>query len=69
MAAKIDTKELGLMTHIDSPKTKDNRHRSKWRIRFDTGIDMLVPEAMFDVMVFHLEEADPKPPSAGGGHD
>ena len=62
--SKIDTKDFGLMTHADSPKSKDNRHRSKWRIRFDTGVEMLVPPAMMDVMTFHLEESDPKPPQS-----
>lgn len=62
MNGKIDTKDLGLMTHADGPKTKNNTHRSKWRVRFDTGIDMLVPDALFDLMIFHLEESDPKAP-------
>ncbi|MEM1289770.1 MAG: hypothetical protein AAGH60_15585 [Pseudomonadota bacterium] len=62
MSTKIDTKEFGLATHFDSPKSKENRHRSKWRIRFDTGVEMLVPGALMAVMQFHLQEADPRPP-------
>lgn len=61
MTAKIDTKDFGLTTHVDSPKSKNNTHRSKWRVRFDTGIDMLVPAPLFDLMTFHLEEKDPEP--------
>lgn len=60
--SKIDTKDFGPMTHADGPKSKNNRHRSKWRIRFDTGVEMLVPEGIFEVMLFHLEEKDPEPP-------
>lgn len=67
MSAHIDTKEFGLLTHVDSPKTANNKHRSKWRLRFDTGVEMLVPGALMDVMQFHLEESDPKAPGQSGG--
>lgn len=62
MHSKIDTREFGLLLSADKPRTKQNPHRSKWRIKFDTGIDMLVPEALFLIMQFHLQERDPKPP-------
>lgn len=62
MDATIDTRHLGLATHFDGPNTKGNRDRQRWRVRFDTGIEMLVPDKLFEKMVFHLEENDPKPP-------
>lgn len=55
--AHIDTKSLGLALSFDSPKSKNNRHRSKWLVKFDTGIEMLVPDDIFTMMTFHLEEA------------
>lgn len=67
MDTKIDTMAFGLAAQFDRPKSKDNRHRSKWRVRFDTGIDMLVPPELFEVMVFHLEEVDPTPPRDNRG--
>ncbi len=59
-STSIDTAQLGLATHVDGPKTSNNRHRSKWRVRFDTGVDMYVPASLFELMVLHLEEADPR---------
>lgn len=57
----IDTKALGLATHIagkrrffQQPKAGDVQ------VRFDTGIILTGPKALFDTMTLHLEEADPK---------
>lgn len=54
----IDTSDLGMMLEAHSPKSRGNRHRSKWRVVFDTGIEMLVPDSLFETMAFHLEQAD-----------
>ncbi len=64
-SAHIDTRDFGLATHLDSPKSKNNRHRSKWRVRFDTGVEMLVPPELFGVMKLHLQEKDPEAPKPG----
>lgn len=54
----IDTKDLGLALEIHTPRSKKNRHRSKYLVIFDTGIEMLVPEPLFLPMTLHLREAD-----------
>ncbi|NTI22346.1 hypothetical protein G6M87_10805 [Rhizobium rhizogenes] len=60
-SSQIDTREFGLALAFDT-RVK----RGHIEVRFDTGIIMLIPNGpLFDTMVFHLQEADPKPPQAG----
>lgn len=54
----IDTAAFGLALAFWSPKSAKNRHRSKWLIIFDTGVEMLVPLPIFETMRMHLREAD-----------
>ena len=56
--ALIDTSAFGLATHIDSPRSKNNPHRSKWLVRFDTGVQILAPQCIFETMQFHLQSKD-----------
>lgn len=57
--ARIDTKMLGLAIKFDSPHSKQNK-TSKWRIQFDTGVVIYIPEFLFGICDFHLQEKDPK---------
>lgn len=53
----IDTKQYGLAQAFLSPKMSGVK--GKWKITFDTGVVMFVPDPLFAVMTFHLEEKDP----------
>lgn len=59
---QIDTRDFGLALDFN---TKE--HPGYMRVKFDTGLIMLVPftpgrRGMFDTMVFGLEEVDPPAP-------
>lgn len=53
---KLDTLAFGLTLRIQKP-IKD---RPRYRIEFDTGIILEMPETLFLVTIFHLEQSDPK---------
>ena len=52
----IDTGSLGLALAIHAPQSLHNSHRDKYKVEFDTGIEMLVPKGLFLDMVLHLQE-------------
>ena len=59
---QIDTRDFGLALDFNTLE-----HPGYMRVKFDTGLIMLVPfergkSSMFDNMVFGLEEKDPEPP-------
>lgn len=58
----IPTTQLGLLLKVHTPKSAKNRHRSKYRCIFDTGIEILVPGPLFEIMQFELAESAPKRP-------
>lgn len=60
-ANAIDTGQFGLAKHFYTPQK--SRLPGNWEVRFDTGIVLFIPPALFDNLVFHLEESDPKPPA------
>lgn len=59
---KIKTSQFGLATHFWSPDKSGVP--GFWKVKFDTGIVMTVPEKIFETMEFELQESDPKPPKS-----
>lgn len=55
---QIDTAALGLATHLNTKGP--GLPRGCVQIVFDTGVVMLVPTPLFQLMILHLEERDPK---------
>jgi hypothetical protein len=55
--SEIDTADLGLALAFLSPKTSGVK--DKWKVTFDTGVVMFVPDRVFSTMTFHLQEKDP----------
>ncbi len=60
--AQIDTKPLGCLQAVNlrSQVKSCTRHGDTVEIIFDTGIVMYAPQPMFELMIFHLNEADPR---------
>ena len=62
-SALLNTGALGLGLRFSSPGRHPSSavsHRKLWKIEFDTGIVMYVPESIFMTMNFELQEEDPK---------
>lgn len=59
---RIDTKELGMATHVNSQPYWQGILATNIQVVFDTGIVLFVPMALFKTMIFHLEQPNPPEP-------
>lgn len=58
----IDTRELGMALSFWRPGKHPMSavpHRKMWKVEFDTGIVIYIPDAVFGSFNFHLAEKDP----------
>jgi hypothetical protein len=54
-AGTIETKAFGLAKAFDRIKYEDALY---WRVTFDTGLFMFVPDRLFETMTFNLDQVD-----------
>jgi hypothetical protein len=59
-ADKISARQFGLALVFFTPLRSGKG--GCWLVKFDTGIDLYVPERLFKIMEFELPEADPQTP-------
>lgn len=57
--SQLDTSALGLALRFQTPSPLRTDYPSLYRIEFDTGVVLYLPEVMFLDAKFHLQESDP----------
>ncbi len=60
-AAGIDTAAFGCALAFKGPGKAGN-NSANWWVKFDTGVIMYLPEPLFMLCTFSLEEKDPELP-------